>query len=76
MEKYRSTIPEIISSVAEKYEPRVYKELEEKYLLLIKVLLENKEKYMRAAPLQDRPKVACEKSVGIRLEGMEEVRES
>jgi hypothetical protein len=28
MEKYRTTIPDIIASVAEKYEPRVYKELE------------------------------------------------
>lgn len=62
--------------MAEKYEPRVYKELEGKYLLLIKVLLENKEKYMRAAPLQDRTKNACDKNVVIRLEGMEEVRES
>ena len=31
MEKHRSTIPEIISSVSAKYEPRVYKEIEERY---------------------------------------------
>ena len=38
---------DIIGSVAEKYEPRVYKEMEEKYLVFVKVLLENREKYTR-----------------------------
>lgn len=47
MEKYRSNITDIIASVAEKYEPRVYKEMEEKYLVFVKVLLENLEKYTR-----------------------------
>ena len=50
--------------------------MEGKYLLLIKVLLENKEKYMRAAPLQDRNKGAGDKSAVIRVEEMEEVKES
>jgi hypothetical protein len=27
MEKYRTTVPEIVASVAEKYEPSVYREL-------------------------------------------------
>jgi hypothetical protein len=56
MEKYRNTIPEIISSVAEKYEPRVYRELEDKYLVLVKNILENKEKYTRPSAMQERPR--------------------
>jgi hypothetical protein len=47
MEKYRQTIPEIISSVAEKYEPTLYKEQTQKYMVLIKILLENVQKYRR-----------------------------
>ena len=47
MQKYRSNITDIIATVAEKYEPRVYKELEEKYLVFIKILLENRYKYTR-----------------------------
>ena len=47
MEKYRHTIPEIIASVADRYQPSVYDEIKQKYLVLIKVLLENKDKYVR-----------------------------
>jgi hypothetical protein len=39
--------------VAEKYEPRVFKEMEERYMVLIKGLLENQQKYIRTpAPPQ------------------------
>ncbi len=39
--------------MAEKYEPRVFKEIEEKYMVLIKTLLENQQKYIRTpAPPQ------------------------
>lgn len=44
--------------------------------MLIKVLLENREKYMRAAPLQERNKGGNDRSLVIRMEEMEEVRES
>ena len=39
MEKYRSTIKDIISSVTEKYEPSVYEDIKEKYSVFIKTLL-------------------------------------
>lgn len=39
MEKYRTTVPDIVASVAEKYEPSVYRELSQRYLALIKTLL-------------------------------------
>lgn len=47
MEKYRTTIPDIISSVAEKYEPSIYQELSNRYLVLVKMLLDNMDKYKR-----------------------------
>jgi len=47
MEKSRNNIPEIISSISEKYEPTVLKEIQARYLILLKVLLENKEKYIK-----------------------------
>lgn len=47
MEKYRSTIADIIASVAGKYEPSVYREMEQKYLVFIKALLQNTHKYTR-----------------------------
>lgn len=50
MEKYRNSISEIIASVAEKYEPSVYQELSIRYRALIKILLENSEKYIRSNP--------------------------
>jgi hypothetical protein len=56
MEKYRNTIPEIINSIAEKYEPRVYREQELKYLILIKNLLENQQKYVRTPPSTEEVK--------------------
>ena len=39
MERYGNGISEIIAVVAEKYEPRVFRDIEEKYLALIKNLL-------------------------------------
>lgn len=39
MEKYRTTIKDIIASVTEKYEPSVYEEIKEKYTIFIKTLL-------------------------------------
>lgn len=56
MEKYRSTIKEIIASVAEKYEPRVYREQEEKYMLLVKNILENQRKYIRTSSVNEEVK--------------------
>lgn len=53
MEKYRITIDEIISGVAEKYDPRVFEQLEKQYLVLIKGLLENQDRYIRkSAPIE------------------------
>lgn len=56
MEKYRTTIPDIISSVAERYEPRVYEEQSQKYLVNIKNILENQGKYIRTSPAQEEVK--------------------
>jgi hypothetical protein len=47
MEKYRVTIDEIVASVSEKYEPSLYKQLENRYLALLKTLLDNPDKYLR-----------------------------
>jgi hypothetical protein len=49
MEKYRTTIPNIINSVAERYEPSVYTELNLKYRVLIKNLLQNGHMYERTS---------------------------
>ncbi len=54
MEKFRSTIADIIASVAGKYEPGVYREMEQKYLVFIKVLLENSQKYTRNAFIEEK----------------------
>lgn len=48
MEKYRNSVPEIVASVAEKYEPSVYQELSKRYRALLKNLLENVDKYIRS----------------------------
>jgi hypothetical protein len=48
MEKYRNSVPEIVASVAEKYEPSVYRELSQRYQALLKNLLENADKYIRS----------------------------
>lgn len=67
MEKYRSTIPEIIASVSEKYEPSVYREHSHKYMTLIKGLLDNKEKYKRNIDNLDNPKKTNKKVVPTTL---------
>jgi hypothetical protein len=41
MEKYRNNIPQIIKSVAEKYDPVIFQEITSRYSILIKTLLYN-----------------------------------
>lgn len=56
MEKYRNTIKDIISSVAERYEPRLYQEQSQKYLVNIKNILENQGKYIRTTSANEEVK--------------------
>lgn len=56
MEKYRTTIKDIISSVAERYEPRLYEEQSQKYLINIKNILENQGKYIRTTSANEEVK--------------------
>jgi hypothetical protein len=53
MEKNKKNITDIISSTAEKYEPSVYAEMEERYTGLIKTLLDNADKYIRIPTSSD-----------------------
>lgn len=47
MEKYRSTIEDIILSVTEKYQPGVFEDIKKRYTVFIKTLLQNSDKYVR-----------------------------
>lgn len=76
MEKYRTTIPDIISSVAERYEPRVYEEQSMKYLVNIKNILENQQKYIRTSSTQEEVKYFYTTFVSKREGGMRERKEA
>lgn len=75
MEKYRTTIPDIISSVAERYEPRLYAEQSQKYLVNIKNILENQQKYIRTTSAHEEVKYFYTTFVSKKETGRKERKE-
>ena len=63
MEKYRSNVSEIISSVSDKYEPGVFEDIKKKYMVFIKTLLENLDKYIRITPPVVRKRESIKKEL-------------